>query len=506
MTITLAGATAAPASAVELSRTDYDTAPAPFDPEIAGLDSQNGPDVVLGNQSPTGVQVFLNDGLGTLGSPQNLSLTCTQGDPQVELGAVTFPDTHVDIITGCLTGFRGNGDGTFGPAYNSGSLARSVLMDLGDINTPTASIPDIATTCGDGNSRWVLASQAGNTDGTFGAADCVPEVADGTHETIQVEIEIYNLANDGHTDVVYFDQARTNIIGNEWNPDLYPTSGYKPHGSVRPTNGTNGVAVETGDLDGDTDPDWVAAMTGPPAMLSVFEHQVNGFPAEAGGGQLINTIDGVEDLELADVNRDGVLDAVTVNQSGVGVQLGNGDRTFKPAQTFPFAAGGGAGHNLATGDLNGDGIHDIVATTYTTADVSVFLSKPTDDTGPPPGTNPPPGGTDKTEPDLSKAKAKSTQKLGKALKVTVISSEDVALTATATATPQGKSPKRAKKVKFKSARAQATAGTPVTLKLKPSKTTARRLKAAASAKAQIKLSATDAAGNRASETFKVKLR
>ena len=377
MTIAVLGATTAPAWAVELSRIDYDTAPAPIDPEIAGLDSQNGPDVVLGNGSP-GVQVFLNDTQGGLGSPSSLPLSCGFGStPQVELAAVNLSDVYVDIITGCQSGFRGNGDGTFGPAYNSGSLSRTVEMDLGDINTPTASIPDIATTCGDGNSQWVLASQEGNTDGTFGAANCVPGTinpGDGTYETIDVEVEIYNLANDGHTDVVYFDSGRTNIIGNEWNTDLYPTSGYKPRGSARPTNGTNGVAVETGDLDGDTDPDWVAAMRGPPSMLSVFEHQVNGFPVEAGGGQLINTIDEVEDLELADVNRDGILDAVTVSQNGVGVQLGNGDRTFKAAQIFPFAAGAGLGHDLATGDLNGDGLHDIVATTYTSADVSVFLS------------------------------------------------------------------------------------------------------------------------------------
>lgn len=507
ITIALVGATAAPASAVELARTDYDTGGAPLDPEIAGLDSQNGPDVVVGNQSPTGVQVFLNNTQGGLGAPTSLPLTCQfASTPQVELGAVNIHDTFIDIITGCLTGFRGNGDGTFGAGYNSGSLSRTVVMDLGDIDTTTASIPDIATTCGDGNSHWLLASQAGNTDGTFGGANCVPGTinpGDGTYETIDVEVEIYNLANDAHTDVVYFSSDRTNIIGNEWNPDLYPSSGYKPHGSSRPTNGTNGVAVETGDLDGDSDPDWVAAMRGPPAMLSVFEHQANGFPAGT-QGQLINTIEDVEDLELADVNRDGILDAVTVSQNRVGVQLGNGDRTFKAAQTFPFAAGAGAGHDLATGDLNGDGLDDIVATTYTTADVSVFLSVATDDTGPPLGANPP-GGPDRTEPDLGSSTAKSRQKLGKALKVTVLSNEDASVTASATASPKGKA-KRAKQLKFKPVSAQAKAGTSVALKLKPSKKTARKLEAAARATAQITLRATDAAGNTATEALSVKLR
>jgi hypothetical protein len=504
LAVVLAGAIAAPASAVELNRTDYDAAPGAWDPEIAPLDGQNGPDLAIGNGTP-GVQVFLNDGLGNLGVPTSMPLTCRFGaTPQVELGVVNLADVHTDIITGCEAGFRGNGDGTFTP-YTSDSFARTVVMDLGDLDTATTSIPDLATSCGDGNSAWLLAYQTGNTDGTFDPAECVPGTinpGDGTYETIDVEIERYNLANDQYSDLLYFDQGRTNLIGNEWNSD-----GLERRGAVRPTNGLNGVALETGDLDGDSDPDWVAAMQGPPSLLSVFEHKINGFPAEDGGGKLHNTIDGIQDLELADVNRDDILDAVTVNQTAVGVQLGNGDLTFKPRQEFPFAAGAGASHNLATGDLDGNGLTDIVATTSQTGDVSVFMSQVTDDTGPPPGTEPPggnPPGSDTGAPNLGSSSAKAKQKLGKALKVTVASDEDADVSASAIATPKGKA-KRAKKLRFKTATAQVKAGTPVRLTLKPSKKTARKLKAAAKAKAQITLSATDAAGNTATDTLKVKL-
>jgi len=45
---------------------------------------------------------------------------------------------------------------------------------------------------------------------------------------------------------------------------------------------------------------------------------------------------------LADFNRDGSLDAVSRGSNGFDVQLGNGDGTFQPSQTYEY--GPGAGH------------------------------------------------------------------------------------------------------------------------------------------------------------------
>jgi hypothetical protein len=84
---------------------------------------------------------------------------------------------------------------------------------------------------------------------------------------------------------------------------------------------------------------------------------------------------------VADLNGDGKPDIATVNvgtvadHGTVSVLLGNGDGTFQPQQTFdvgPYYATA-----LAVGDVNGDGIPDLVTTNfkYPTGLVTVLLGK-----------------------------------------------------------------------------------------------------------------------------------
>ncbi len=67
-------------------------------------------------------------------------------------------------------------------------------------------------------------------------------------------------------------------------------------------------------------------------------------------------------LETADLNGDGALDILGVdNSSLLGVALGNGDGTFRPAQTF---ATQGLPVDLAVADFNGDGIPDVAVANW----------------------------------------------------------------------------------------------------------------------------------------------
>src|SRR5208282_6148170 len=94
--------------------------------------------------------------------------------------------------------------------------------------------------------------------------------------------------------------------------------------------------------------------------------------ASNSGGQIGSS------LAVADLNGDGYPDVVVANSSGesngdgvLGVILGNGDGTFQPVVAYDAGCGGSP--SVAIGDLNGDGIPDVVLAS--SGCVAVLLGK-----------------------------------------------------------------------------------------------------------------------------------
>src|SRR5688500_3537494 len=78
-------------------------------------------------------------------------------------------------------------------------------------------------------------------------------------------------------------------------------------------------------------------------------------------------------VAAGDVNGDGLLDLVTANAGGggtVSVLLGNGDGSFRARQTFD---GGTDARSVVLGDVNGDGRLDLAVATPFVNTVSVLV-------------------------------------------------------------------------------------------------------------------------------------
>ena len=229
------------------------------------------------------------------------------------------------VATGGYATVRlGTGDGSFGAATSylaedESAFGISRAVALGDLNND--GVLDLVTAgeANDGSSQGYATVRLGIGDGSFGAAQSYAS-EQGSSAGRSRAVALGDLNNDGVLDLV--------------------TSGEATSGS------TQGYAtVRLGIGDGSFG-----------AATSLF--------AERGSS------DGVSDaVVLGDLNGDGVLDLVTAGQADNGIaqgyatiRLGIGDGSFGTATSYATEQGATLGHSYSVtlGDLNGDGVLDLV--------------------------------------------------------------------------------------------------------------------------------------------------
>ncbi len=330
---------------------------------IADLNDDGSPDLITANNGSDDASVFLNSGTGNF----TLAATLAAGLGPTGVDAADFDDdgnTDLAVLNGSDSNvgiYPGNGDGSFGSPN---------LVDVGAGTFPenilSADFDD------DGNADFVTTNLfddsisvfLGNGDGTFEDAIVIAVaggpsgIAAGNFDGGALDLAV-TLDDDfpGEVAILLGDGAG--------NFDLQT-----PNQVV----GDTPLGIAVGDLDNDSNDDIAVANWAEDSISVLFGNGDGSFT----DGPLLAAGIFPEDVAIADIDGDLLLDILTLDSFGEGdvdgfllVFPGNGDGTFGEAGTYDVGAGPGV---VEAADLDGDGALDVVTTHLDSDDVGILIN------------------------------------------------------------------------------------------------------------------------------------
>jgi hypothetical protein len=328
----------------------------PVDVAVADFNRDGAPDLVAANFGASGndtVSVLLGNGDGTFRPEVRYPVgNGPQAVVAADIGGDGIPDIlTVDVFTQTLSILSGRGDGTFssGGSLITGSGPSDLAVGdlLGD-----GVVDFISANAGADDVSVFFRASGPAVRRRFPVGDAPQSVAVGDFDRNGLLDIVTVNSGTGDASVLLADGS----------------GGFRPQ--LRLPVGPTPRSVAAADLNGDGTSDILAVqgeLDGPSAVVVILSNGDGTFQPGRSfvGGDL------PESVAVADLDADGVPDAVTANfiSQDISILLGEGDGTFWARRAYAVGEGFQA---AASADLDGDGDLDLIAANSLSHDLSVL--------------------------------------------------------------------------------------------------------------------------------------